>query len=124
MTERRGQVEPAVLNEFRGRLWEARARLLAAVARTDEELQTLEAHQPGGPMEEVDKVTATDILSRLEGRERHALDEIREAQGRLETGTFGVCEGCGQSIELARLRALPAARYCLPCQMREEAAAR
>lgn len=124
MTDRAGEVEPAVVEEFRGRLREARARLLAAVVRTDEELQTLEAHQPGGPMEEVDKVTAADLLSRLEGRERHALDEIREAQARLETGTFGVCGRCGQPIDLTRLRAMPATRHCLPCQAREERAAR
>ncbi len=124
MTERVGAVDAAVVEEFRGRLREARARLLAAVARTDEELQTLEAHQPGGPLEEVDKVTAADILSRLEGRERHALDEIREAQARLETGTFGVCGGCGHPIDLTRLRAMPATRHCLPCQAREEGKAR
>jgi DnaK suppressor protein len=108
-----------VLEEIRRRLQEARGRFLAVVARTEEELATLEAHQPGGPMEDVD--TVTGVLSRLEGRERHELDEIYAAQARLETGTFGVCERCGQPIELARLRAIPATRHCLACQSRVEA---
>ncbi|MBI2529069.1 MAG: TraR/DksA family transcriptional regulator [Candidatus Rokubacteria bacterium] len=124
MTTRREAGDPALLEELRRSLREARARLLAAVARTEEELATLEAHQPGGPMEDVDKETVTAILSRLDGRERHELDEIHAAQARLETGTFGVCEQCGQPIDLARLRALPVARHCLPCQRRQESAPR
>ena len=72
-------------------------------------------------MENVDRDTVTGVLSRLDGRERHELDEIYAAQARLETGTFGVCEWCGQPIELARLRAIPATRHCLGCQSHLEA---
>ncbi|MEK7447053.1 MAG: TraR/DksA family transcriptional regulator [candidate division NC10 bacterium] len=121
MRERREPVNPAVLEDLRRRLQEARGRLLAVVTRTEEELATLEAHQPGGPMEDVDRESVTGVLSRLDGRERHELDEIYAAQARLETGTFGVCERCGQPIELARLRAIPATRHCLACQSRLEA---
>jgi len=121
MKGERGPADPSGVEEFRRRLREARARLLAAVTHTDEELATLEGHQPGGPIEDVDQQTVADVLSRLEGRERHDLDEIHAAQARLETGTFGVCELCGRPIDLARLRAIPAARYCLPCQARQEA---
>ena len=46
------------------------------------------------------------------------------AQARLETGTFGICEGCGRSVPLARLRAMPAARTCVACEAREEERAR
>jgi len=39
---------------------------------------------------------------------------------RHEAGTFGLCERCGRAIQLARLRALPATRYCLDCQRKTE----
>ena len=45
---------------------------------------------------------------------------VDAAMKRLEAGTFGGCERCGQSIPLGHLRAVPLARYCLPCQVREE----
>jgi RNA polymerase-binding transcription factor DksA len=93
-----------------------RRDLLRTVARTDAELATLEAHQPGAFNEDVPRDAAAAVLSRLEGQERHALDEIEAAQARLEAGTFGVCERCHRPIPLARLRALPIARYCLTCQ--------
>ncbi len=108
------------VEEFRRRLREARARLFSAVARTDEELATLEAHQPGAQTEDAGTELVGEILSRLEGREKHELDEIQAAQARLEAGTFGICERCHHPIPLARLRALPTALYCAPCQSREE----
>jgi DnaK suppressor protein len=42
------------------------------------------------------------------------------AQTRLAGGTYGICEGCGMPIPLPRLRALPVARSCMPCQLEHE----
>ena len=44
---------------------------------------------------------------------RTALREIEAAIGRLEAGTYGICERCGNPIEPARLEALPATRFCI-----------
>jgi len=114
----------ALVEEFRSRLRELRGRLFGTAATTDEELRTLEAHQPGGPPEDVARESVTTLLSRLSGQEKRELDEVYAAQARLETGTFGICEGCGRPVPLARLRALPTARTCVACQAREEERAR
>jgi DnaK suppressor protein len=106
--------------EFRRRLAEARARLLRTVARTDEELATLEVHQAGALTEDAGRDTMAALLERLAGSAKHELDEIDAAQARLEAGRFGACERCGQGIPLARLRAVPFTRYCLACQSGEE----
>jgi DnaK suppressor protein len=111
---------PALGEEFRRRLQEARAQLARTVAVTGEELASLE-DEPGDPFEDVPIQDVANTLSRLEGRERHQLDEIDAALGRLEVGTYGVCEKCSHPIPLARLRAKPTARYCVPCQVSEEA---
>jgi len=110
-----------VVREFRQRLERARRNLLRTVVQTDEELATLEAHQPGAPGEDVNTELFSAILSRLEGREKHALDEIADAQARLAAGVYGTCEGCGQAVPLARLRAVPTARHCVGCQRKHEA---
>ena len=47
---------------------------------------------------------------------------ISDALHRLQEGTFGSCEACGERIAPARLRALPFADRCRSCQEREEAA--
>ena len=96
--------------------------LARTVASTDEELATLEAQQPSEFGEGATAGAVGDLLSRLDGRERHELDEIDATQRRLETGVFGVCESCHDAIPLARLRAAPAARRCASCQAQAEAA--
>lgn len=110
--------------EFRRRLHEMRERLFRTAAATDEELRTLEAHQPGAPAEDVAREMVAALLDRLGTREKRELDEVFAAQARLETGSFGVCEGCARPIPLARLRAIPTARWCVACQAREEERAR
>ncbi len=114
-----GEVERKLVEEFRERLAGARRALLRAVATTDEELASLD-EQPGDLFDDMPVVTDEIVLSRVEGLEKHQLDEIEAAQGRLSAGTFGICEGCARAIPLTRLRAMPTARFCVECQAREE----
>jgi len=45
--------------------------------------------------------------------ERKLLKEIEDALGRIENGTYGICEGSNEPIPKERLRAIPWARYCV-----------
>ena len=49
-----------------------------------------------------------------------AVEEIDRALGRMDAGTYGVCERCGKRIAVARLEALPFAALCIECKSREE----
>ena len=122
MTTSTRRKRPRLTAELRRQLTAMRWSLARTVATTDEELATLEAQQPSDFGEGSATGVVGDLLARLEGRERHELDEIDAAQRRLEAGVFGVCEGCHRAIPLARLRAVPTARRCATCQAREEAA--
>ena len=42
--------------------------------------------------------------------------EVADALARIEGGTYGRCEGCGQEIPGARLEAVPSARFCVTCK--------
>ena len=54
----------------------------------------------------------------LAGSLRESLNDVEAALAKLDKGTFGVCEGCGQPIAPARLEAKPAARLCMECASR------
>ena len=54
----------------------------------------------------------------LAGELREALVEVEAAIGRLDDGTYGRCEHCGEVISPARLEAMPAARRCIACASR------
>ncbi|HJV08988.1 MAG TPA: TraR/DksA C4-type zinc finger protein [Acidimicrobiales bacterium] len=51
----------------------------------------------------------------LAGNLREALNDVDAALVKLDDGTFGMCEKCGQPIDPARLEAKPAARLCMEC---------
>ncbi|MHB8218797.1 MAG: TraR/DksA family transcriptional regulator [Acidimicrobiales bacterium] len=54
----------------------------------------------------------------LAGELNEALEEVEAAIVRLNEGTYGRCEACGQPIPEARLEAMPAARRCISCAAR------
>lgn len=46
---------------------------------------------------------------------RTSYQEVQLALQRIEDGTYGECEQCGEAISSARLEAMPAARLCINC---------
>lgn len=68
---------------------------------------------------------ATDTYDRefslgLASNEREILYELEDALKKIDDGTFGSCEDCKGLIAKTRLKALPYAKLCLPCQEKKE----
>jgi len=57
---------------------------------------------------------------RIRDRERKLIGKIKEALERIETGSYGICEVCGEDISEARLIARPVTTYCIECKKRQE----
>ncbi len=49
----------------------------------------------------------------LAGQLRNELDEVERALAKLDDGTYGACEICGEQISEVRLEAMPATRFCI-----------
>lgn len=56
----------------------------------------------------------------LEKTEGDLLNQVNLALERIEQGTFGQCQDCGQEISQDRLPALPYAAYCVACEEKRE----
>jgi RNA polymerase-binding protein DksA len=56
----------------------------------------------------------------LANNSRDLLAQVDRALSRLDNGTYGVCENCGQPVGKARLQAFPRATLCVTCKQREE----
>jgi RNA polymerase-binding protein DksA len=70
-----------------------------------------------------DMATSTfdrELDATLEGNEERLLQAIDAALQRIEDGTFGICQNCGQPIAAERLEALPWTTRCIDCKRREE----
>jgi len=65
---------------------------------------------------EIDK----NFMLRLRGRERQLLKKIDEALDKIESGTYGICEACGEEINIKRLEARPVTTMCIECKTEQE----
>lgn len=54
-----------------------------------------------------------DMRANLMGEARQSLIYVENALSRIENGTYGECEVCGEQIEVQRLQALPYATLCM-----------
>lgn len=57
---------------------------------------------------------------RIRDRERRLIKKIHDALQRMENGTYGFCESCGEDIGVARLKARPVTRLCINCKSKQE----
>lgn len=57
---------------------------------------------------------------RIRDRERKLIAKIKEALERIENGTYGICEVCGEEISEARLKARPVTTLCIDCKTKQE----
>ena len=68
---------------------------------------------------------ATDNYDRefslgLADNEQKILNRINAALEKIEENTFGLCEACEKKISKVRLKAVPYAELCVPCQEKQE----
>jgi DnaK suppressor protein len=61
-----------------------------------------------------------ELQLRLGERESQAVADIDQALLRIEEGSYGICQSCGEAISERRLEAVPTARYDAACQSRLE----
>ncbi|HUK95221.1 MAG TPA: TraR/DksA C4-type zinc finger protein [Gaiellaceae bacterium] len=110
-----------------------RRRLLDDRARAEGALAYLHEDNPGSMEDETQEIpsdnhpgdVATITFDReidytLEENEERLLAEIDSALQRIDDGTFGVCQACGNPIGAERLEAVPYTTQCIDCKRREE----
>jgi RNA polymerase-binding protein DksA len=117
------------LDELRTALLEERERVTRALEHLHEENpgsledETGELNAPSVDDHLGDMATATfdrELDYTLEENAEAVLQAINSALTRIEAGTYGLCQNCGQPISPERLEAIPWATRCIDCKRREE----
>lgn len=109
----------AILN-MRQVLIKRRDALRKALAGDLSLLKELRAQSSGDVVDAALDSVQDEISSQLAEVESRELARIEYALERMRNGHFGICEGCGANIPMARLNALPYATYCIRCQREAE----
>jgi DnaK suppressor protein len=109
----------AILN-MRQVLIRRRDALRKALAGDLSQLKELGAQASGDVVDAALDCAQDEISSQLAEVESRELARIENALERMRRGQYGVCEGCGANIPMARLNALPYATSCIKCQREAE----
>ncbi|MGE0232545.1 MAG: TraR/DksA family transcriptional regulator [Flavobacteriaceae bacterium] len=72
--------------------------------------------QSVGRLSRMDAMQGQAMAQEQERRRAHERARIELALRRVDEGTYGLCEECGEPIPERRLEIDPAATYCVPCQ--------
>ena len=113
------------LDKYRERLLELRDRLKRDIAGHVESIQ--ESVRTSGddvdlPTHPADRdVEGLDKEVELGQRQHVILDQVEAALDRIDDGTYGRCQACGEDIARTRLDALPYTPLCIQCEERAEA---
>ncbi len=110
------------LKKFKKQLEEEHSRLTALIEEHEQDRE--EARQsetsadrspdPGSAEAGSMKFEYEKELS-IEKNLQDLLHKVEHALRRVDNGTYGICESCGDSIPVARLEVLPYATFCVSC---------
>ena len=107
-------------NKFEKILLEKRQKLLTNAIQTLESDMKLDQADLADEMDLASSEYLQSFQFRLRGRERTFLSKIDKALAKLQDGSFGVCEDCGEPIHSKRLEARPEATLCIKCKEEQE----
>ena len=114
---------PVTFEELRRRLNEERERVNKGLEQLRASAPPVGEAKEGSPYgkKEEGASEALELETRLalEKRSTEILSEVEHALKKLEQGTYGVCDVCGQSIDMERLEIRPQASLCLACKTRQ-----
>ena len=109
------------LNKLKSVLLKRRQEMLQQVAHLEFEREELEQHA----IEPIDSAQIENLallIRKLDDRGKEEIGEIELALTKMSSDRYGVCELCGKSIPIKRLKVLPATRLCRNCAQKYESA--
>ena len=107
------------LELFRLQLLQKKQEILSDAGKTMTEMTDQTTNVPD-PNDRATLESGRSFELRIRDRERKLLSKIDEAIARIEDGSYGVCEDCGEEIGLKRLEARPVTTLCIDCKTLQE----
>ncbi len=107
------------LMKFKAQLEEMKDKIISDVEQTLTDMTTQNGNIPD-PNDRATVESDRNFELRIRDRERKLMNKIEEALGRIDDGSYGVCDGCGEDIAVKRLEARPVAKFCIDCKTRQE----
>jgi DnaK suppressor protein len=108
------------LEAFGGMLRDRQDQIAKGFDNQRAEMENLKGEAESDASDDASNQVELNIQMTLSDTQKRELDQIDVALRKIGDGLFGQCEGCGQLIAEARLKALPFATLCVECKGRQE----
>ena len=106
--------------EIRKTLLDLRGKLLSGILENPIPEALVTQTDIGDLIDQAGDERERELSLLLSSRDKEKLHAIHEALEKLNEGTYGTCEECGDKIGAGRLKVMPPARYCVSCQSKIE----
>ncbi len=107
------------LEQFRLQLLAKKEEILNEAGKTLSEMTDQTSNVPD-PNDRATIESGRSFELRIRDRERKLVSKIEEAIARIDDGSYGICEDCGEEIGLKRLEARPVTMLCIDCKTVQE----
>ncbi len=108
------------LKRFRKMLEDKKRRALLSARKTLAEEATLDTDDLPDEIDLASSEYQQGMILRLRDREKYFIEKIDRAIEKIEGGSFGTCEECGDAISLKRLEVRPETTLCIRCKEEQE----
>jgi DnaK suppressor protein len=96
-------------------------QLSALLTRAGETADSLSKQQyAADPLDRASEHSLRESDLRFRERENRLIHKIKTALLKIDEGTFGICESCGDDIPSSRLYARPVTGHCIKCKTEME----
>lgn len=102
-------------NNIKAHLIELRNQLTHRVHAIEKDLHHTEEKVEQDFAEQATQRENDDVLNSLDNEAKEKIIQIDNALLRVQNGTYGQCEKCGEDIDEKRLAAIPYASRCIEC---------
>ncbi len=72
------------------------------------------------PLDRTSLELERDFTLRMLDRENKLMLKIKKALAKVEDQTFGICDACGEGIDIERLKSSPVTALCIGCKTHQE----
>ncbi|HBL53818.1 MAG TPA: RNA polymerase-binding protein DksA [Syntrophaceae bacterium] len=118
--EKQTTLKPEKLEAFRKLLTQKINELLSEAGKTVSEMTNNGKENFPDPNDRASLESDRNFELRIRDRERKLIVKMQEAIKRIDDGTYGVCESCGEPISEKRLLARPVTTECIDCKTKQE----
>lgn len=111
-------MEKAELEKFKSMLEERLRKLQTGFGR---EMQSMGSPALADINDQATLESERSFELRIKDRDRKLISKVQDVLRKMQDGSYGVCESCGEDINVKRLEARPETSYCINCKAEMEA---